>query len=246
MTYNVAIANHFESRFRTSSKIDITGSTTTKVFIAFLKFEGNDYMYIKNYTSYPIDISGQIFIGSKNLVSVVDDSEIDFFKNEANFSLMSFKVMAGCTYDFETSESISQLMDYEKLTNSEVSIVDYTDFKPLKHQLQISDLYEYMYKVDITQYINHFSKCDGGVIIKYKTSCNTLLEATIIDDWLYMNDARSFEKYMSKLDHTLKYNSDMSYQREWDTMARELNGLLQACDYDALKKIMSGIKSNSF
>lgn len=246
MTYNVAIANHFESRFRTSSKLEITGSTTTKVFVAFLTFEGNEYMYIKNYTSHPIDISGQIFISSKNLVSVVEDSEINFFKNEANYRLMSFKVMAGYSYDFETNETISQLMNYEKLTNSELSIIDYTDFKPLKHQLQISDLYEYMYKVDITQYINHFSICETGVLIKYKTSCNTLLEATIIDNWLYMNDARSFEKYMSKLDHTLKYYSDIAYQREWDTMARELNGILQACDYDALKKIMSGIKSNNF
>jgi len=241
MSYNVAIAKHFESRFRTSSRLDITGSSNVKVFIAFLSFDGTEYMYIKNFTSHPIDISQRIYIGSKSLATVVSSSDIEFIKN-ADFRLMAFKVMPECSYNFETSESIMGLMEHKNITDSELVIINYTDFTPLKHELQTSDLYDYMYKVDITQYINHFVNDGKNVTIKYRSSFNTLIEATILDNWLYLNDVRIFEKYMNKLEHTIKYFSDAPYQREWDTMAKELNVLLQACDYNTLKNIKDGLK----
>lgn len=235
MDYSRAIANHFYSKIRTLSTRELTGIDNPKVFIAFCSFASKEYMFIKNYTSKPIMI-GESYMAGKTLCCEINPIYINVIKTSPVKVSEPFDLP-----DFVDSliASSANNIQFRKIEPQHLAIVSDYSVRPKTYKMSYSDIEEYLYKYDISDYKRHFSNNDGNgsVTMTYTTSSNTLISSKVIGDYLYCSDAIAFEKYMVKMIHSVMYSGDNSYKNRCDQAIFKIKGLMHILDAKNLETI---------
>lgn len=238
MNYANAIHKHFLATLTTNSKMDLFNKTKPLVYIATCKFNGLDYIFIKNYTSKIIKIN-DLYMNAKTVC--IQSSDVPSFINGIKFYVADMKLEL-------TTSSLSIDNPYinnhfKEIDESDIVFKFDVDLTPSHSELRFSDDPDYLYSLDLTdEMIPHFKNHNekDNVLIKYKNSSNTLLHSKLVDKTLCVNDFINHDKYVQRLIHHIRYNTsaDWEYRSKIDYLKKEVVKTIDEYNEVELKELL--------
>lgn len=230
LDFSKAIHNFLLNKLKTTSKVELFGYKNPKVLLNIVDFNNNKYVFIKNYTSKPIEINNKFMISKTSCFKITPNELIGYQNPIVSIQRVNSLI--------DVSDSLLDINPfkenvYDPVDKIHIVSIQSVNLTDIDYGIVISDDVNYLFSANVGEYIEHFTNHTGFVEVRYTTSTNILRNSRLIDTILYLNDVDQFKCYMDKLIHNKMYNADC------ESIKQDLFNIISGYEKNKLKQLLS-------